>query len=188
MNVFFKYIRYIYILLAYFICIFYMYKPNTEYLCFILFLILHIFLLLLFLTSRNMGRFNTITLFNAELPIGFFFTIAWILLVVANSMIIQTYRSLHIIFEKVGKPVDLGDLNNVILKDYLKICMIVSTFLLLTLFTFNEINIKLMDTLSNNTMNKILIGVSSGALLYSCLSVYIANLIGVITNTITTPN
>lgn len=181
--------NYIYMFVAYIICIVFLYRANTEYLCFVLFMVLHIFTLTLFVASgigKGMGNMITfipftIFIWNGQIPISVVFIIGWICLLVANTNLINTYRGLHTVFGTVGKPIDLGDPKNYELKDNLKISMIICTILLWSLFTFNNI-----DLLSPKSKNKILICVSIGTLFLSSLSVYFSQQLSNNTMTITT--
>lgn len=195
--------KYIFMIVAYILCIVYMYKPNTEYMCFILFIVLHVFLLILFFGSsvKNIGSSIKIFPFdigiwNGFVPIKFIFIIGWILLLVANSILIQTYRVLHAAFGTVGQPIDLGDSDNYLSKDNLKIFMIITTILLWILMTFNSVNVEniLQKTKFNIFLNNIkqiknssslIIAIST--LLFSSLSVYLSQQLGSNTRTITTP-
>ena len=202
-NSFTEKFQYVSIFVAYVLCCVFMYKPNTEYVCFILFLVLHIIFLILFFSSGvGMGNMVRVlpfelVIWNGYIPISMIFIIGWILELVANSILIQTYRVLHSTFGTVGKPVDLGDPKNYNLKDNLKKTMIISTFFLSLLFTFNNnsnlliVNPKSrIDKIFNQIIkskNNILVIITVGTLVFSSLSVYFAQILGGNTKTIATP-
>lgn len=205
-NSYMESMKYVYMLVAYILCIVYMYYDNTEYICFILFIVLHIFLLFIFFSSgagKSIGQMVTVLPFNfvvwdGKVPLSFIFLVGWALLLVANSILINTYRVLHAAFGTVGKPVDLGDPKNYILKKYLKITMIISTIFLWMLFTFNFIN-KLprniingnqtrFDKIINQIKDKSLIIISINTIFFASLSIYLSQQLASKTKTITTPH
>lgn len=201
--------KFIFLFIAYILCFIFLEKTNTEYICYILFLVLHIFLLTLFISSgmaKGIGNMITVIPFNilmwdGKVPINIIFILGWALLFVATSILINTYRVLHKAFSSIDKPIDLGDFKNYTIKEHLKIFMIVSTILLWVLFTFNVINTDYVNFSNKKSRisyiidqfikakNNILIFVSFGTLVLSSSSVFLSQQLSINTMTITTqPN
>jgi hypothetical protein len=134
---------------------------------------------------------------DGKIPLRIIFIISLILLVIANSLLINTYRLLHAQYEKVGKPIDLGDPKNYSTKDTLKITMICNTILLWILLIYSEyktIQIKLpqnyfgmfLDDV-NKGINNQKIFFSTISIMFSCLNIYLSNKLAKNTKTISTP-
>jgi hypothetical protein len=115
---------------------------------------------------------------DGKIPLKIIFLMSWTLLLVANSILINTYRVLHRKFSEYGSAINLGDPKNYNMKDNLKTLMICNTILLwgLLLYPFN-IN-----------KNEIMLVLSITTLTISSVSVYLSQQLGNNTKTITTPS
>jgi hypothetical protein len=113
---------------------------------------------------------------DGKIPLRIIFLISWSLLLVANSILINTFRILHSKYSEYGKEIDLGDPKNYNLKDNLKISMICSTILLwgLLFFPSNE--------------DRMMMALSIIALTTSSISIYLSQQLGNNTKTISTPS
>jgi hypothetical protein len=80
----------------------------------------------------------TIFGWDGSIPLKLIFIISWILLMVANSLLINTYRILYTKYAKLEQPIDLGDSKNYDIRDRLKILMICNTILLWILIIYSE--------------------------------------------------
>jgi hypothetical protein len=185
------------------LCFLFLQKKNSEYMCLILFLVLHILLFFLFVTDamKGVGIFITIipfssSLWNGKISTNLIFEISWTLLLISHSLLINTYRVLHKAFLVVGKSIDLGDVSNYSLKDNLKVFMITTTvflwmLILINIFDYNSTTSQTsskMKRLWFITKNNTAITVSVGALVFSSLSVYYSQLLMKRTSIITTQN
>jgi hypothetical protein len=117
---------------------------------------------------------------DGKIPLKLIFIISWSLLLVANSILINTFRILHTKYSEYGKEVNLGDPNNYNLKDNLKISMICSTILLWGLLVFPFI--------FSQGRNEQMVFLSGVTLMTSSISIYLSQKLGNNTKTISTPS
>ena len=117
---------------------------NTEQLCIIMFLGLHIILLLYFVlaakgnpTATSNARFCLVDLpstlrayWSGTIPLAPMFLISWVLMTAAFSLFVQMYVKLHARFTKDNRPVDLGGNGHVQQKESIKQMLIANTVLL----------------------------------------------------------
>lgn len=185
------YLKYIYVLVLYVICFVYMFKGKTEYISFIILISLNIFSLLFVFTLKGTGSKLTlipfhILLWDGTIPLKIIYIISWFLLLVANAILINTYRLLHSKYSIVGKSVDLGDPKNYRIKDGLKTTIILNIIFLWILF----ISITLIDNISfyNKETNIFKLFVSIGSLSLSSINIYQSKTLANNTKIITTPS
>lgn len=116
---------------------FFMYNKNSEYLCILLLMCLHIIFLLQFVTLNRKHYSLQIlpsSIFGSMqyfVPFGMIFLLLWILVLITISFLINTYRRLY---ASVEKGINLGDSKNYDIKNYIKIMTIFLTFFLWIVF------------------------------------------------------
>jgi hypothetical protein len=133
---------------------------------------------------------------DGRVPLKSIFIVSWILLMVANSLLINTYRILYTQYAKVEQPIDLGDPKNYITKDRLKITMICNTILLWILLIYSEYVGEKSQTKPSQYVSMIYKGfeinnqmvfLSAISITFSCLNIYLSDKLSKNTNKISTP-
>jgi hypothetical protein len=119
-----KNIDYLYLSIVYLICFIFMCSKKTEYFCFILLYILNFYFLITFLSNDK-----------SETMKKLIFIIGWILLFVANTILIRTYILLHGVYG--SRQIDFGDIKNLEIKNNLKLTLIFGTISLWILYFFD---------------------------------------------------
>lgn len=151
-------IDYLYLFAVYIICFIFMCIKETEFFCFILLYILNLYFLISFLSQDKSGTMKKMSII-----------IGWVLLFVANTILIKTYISLHNVY--ASRPIDFGDIKNLEIKNNLKITLILGTISLWILYFFD---FKIAFTLP--------------VMILSSTSIYLSQLLSDKTNIISTPN
>jgi hypothetical protein len=166
---FLHYAEHISISLLYLLCFIFMFKKNTEHLCFILLLVLNVFLFIMLLSLKSPAKIFLLPqrFLDVQVSMNFLFIIPWVFIITANSQLVNTYRVIHKASESTGKTIKLG--NNAVYKDNLKIFLIFSTI------SIGLIYISIFNYIQNEKYNSIVILIGIISLISSIISLYISN-------------
>ena len=116
------------------LCFFYIFKVNTEYLCSILLIILNIFYILLFFTDIDgTSNINLFIFTSISIPIRIVVLIFWLLLIVSNSWLINTFDKLNQKFINNENGRIFGSDENYKIKKFIKLSLVCGSLLLILL-------------------------------------------------------
>lgn len=177
--------NYGFMVVLYVLCFVYIFYPNTEYICFIILIVLNLFYLLLF--YNDIDTRSSINVLSLEIPVKMVIILWWLSLMSSNAWLIDTYRKLRVNFEKIETGINLGERKNYVMKNQIIILLIfnIILFLFLHLLSIQYSSQKsvVIDLIPKN-MIKIIITLS-GVVISSTL-LYLNNELSTNTKIITT--
>ena len=135
--------NYLFMMVLYILCFIYIFSVRTEYVCLILLICLNLFYVLLFLGDIN--KSVLIQIFIYKIPVRIIILLLWLLLMVSNSWLINTFRILRAKFSNSDTGIDLGSKSNYKTKNQIILLLVCSVTLLLFL---HLLSISVLPTLN----------------------------------------
>jgi hypothetical protein len=138
--------NYLFMMVLYILCFIYIFSLRTEYVCLILLICLNLFYVLLFLSDIN--KSVLIQIFIYKIPVRIIILLLWLLLMVSNNWLINTFRILRAKFTNSDTGIDLGSKKNHKTKNQIILLLVCSVILLLFL---HLLSISVLPTLNPAT-------------------------------------
>lgn len=141
----FDYENYLFILVLYILCFVYLFSVNTEYICLILLLFLNLFYILLYYNDVDNSSLELFFMIPFQIPVRMILFIWWLLIIISNSWILNTFGILHKKFGREG--VNFGSKKNHQMKNTILATLLISTVLLWVLHMISIMDLPLVGSM-----------------------------------------